>query len=61
MRRRQLGFLSLLTLELLLRVEVDLLRLGNLLQNVLNHDTVVHADVTRRELNVVVALHDVDV
>lgn len=50
-----------LTFELLLRVQVDLLRLRDLLQNVLDDDTVVHADVARRELNVVVALHNVDV
>lgn len=50
-----------LTFELLLCVQVDLLRLRNLLENVLNDDAVVHADIGRRELNVVVGLHDVDI
>lgn len=49
------------TLELLLRVQVDLLGLGNLLENVLDDHTVVHAHIGRRQLDVVVALDNVDI
>lgn len=42
------------TLELLLRVQVDLLCLRYLLEYILDDDAVVHANIRRRELYVVV-------
>lgn len=39
------------TLEPLLRVQIDLLRLCNLLQDVLNNHSIIHADISANELN----------
>jgi hypothetical protein len=59
--RLELLHMQNLTLELLLGVEVDLLRLSNLLEDILDNDAVVHSNVGGGELNVVVGLHDVDI
>jgi len=49
------------TFELLLGVQIHLLRLRDLLQQILDHDSVVIPDIAWGQLNVKVTLDDVHV